>query len=75
MTQSLINHAYNIIPDGHILWTHVTSPFVNEKIYDDVIKLYKKILKFKKYDSLMSITKIKGFVWDDKKSINYNSKK
>ena len=75
MTQSLINHAYNIIPDGHILWTHVTSPFVNEKIYDDVIKLYKKILKLKKYDSLMSITKIKGFVWDDKKSINYNSKK
>lgn len=75
MTQSLINHAYNIIPDGHILWTHVTSPFVNEKIYDDAIKLYKKLLKLKKYDSLMSITKIKGFVWDDKRSVNYNSKK
>ena len=74
-TQKLIEHASNIIPDGHILWTHVTSPFVSEKIYDDVIKVYKKILKAKRFDSLMSVTKIKGFVWDDKRSINYNSKK
>ena len=34
----LIHHAIDIIPDGHILWTHVTSPFINEMIYDKVIK-------------------------------------
>ncbi len=74
-TQKLIDHAMNIIPDGHILWTHVTSPFIDEKIYDGAIKKYKKIIRSKYYDSLMSVSKIKGFVWDDKKSINYNYKK
>ena len=71
MTQKLINHAIKVVPDGHILWTHVTSPFVSSRIYDEVIKKYKYCLR-KRYDSLMSITKIKGFIWDDKKSINYN---
>lgn len=28
-----------------------------------------------KYDSLMTVTKIKGFVWDEKKSLNYNYSK
>jgi len=74
MTQRLISHAAEIIPDGHILWTHVTSPFVNSKIYDEVIKAYKKILK-KNYDSLMTVTKVKGFIWNEKNSINYNYKK
>tara|TARA_Y100001970_G_scaffold273245_1_gene371145 strand:- start:626 stop:1315 length:690 start_codon:yes stop_codon:yes gene_type:complete len=74
VTQKLIKHAMEIIPDGHILWTHVTSPFVDSKIYDQVIKKYKSAIK-SKYDSLMTITKIKGFVWDDKKSLNYNYKK
>ena len=70
----LVKHAMNIIPDGHILWTHVTSPFVNSRIYDEAIRKYQKIIKLK-YDSLMTITKVKGFIWDQKKSINYNYKK
>ena len=73
VTQKLIKHAMNIIPDGHILWTHVTSPFVESKMYDQVIKKYKNVIKLK-YDSLMTVTKIKGFVWDEKKSLNYNYK-
>ena len=74
VTQKLIEHASDIVPDGHILWTHVTSPFVNKNIYEKIIKKYKQILK-KKYDSLMTVTELKGFVWDNKKPINYNSKK
>ena len=74
VTQKLIEHASDIIPDGHILWTHVTSPFVNKSIYEKIIKKYKQIIK-KKYDSLMTVTELKGFVWDNKKPINYNSKK
>ncbi len=70
----LVKHAMNIIPDGHILWTHVTSPFVNSRIYDEAIRKYQKIIKLK-YDSLMTITKVKGFIWDQKKSINYNYNK
>ena len=72
--KQLVKHAMNIIPDGHILWTHVTSPFINSRIYDEAIRKYQKIIKLK-YDSLMTVTKIKGFIWDQKKSINYNYKK
>jgi CMP-N-acetylneuraminic acid synthetase len=74
ITQKLITHAMEIIPDGHILWTHVTSPFVGPKIYDQAIKKYQNVLK-KEYDSLMTVTKVKGFIWDDTKPINYNYKK
>jgi len=70
-TQTLINHAKDLIREGHILWTHVTSPIINEKIYDKIIFEYKKCLR-KKYDSLMTVTKIGGFVWNDKSPINYN---
>ena len=73
-TQKLIEHASNIIPDGHILWTHVTSPFVTRLIYEKIIKKYKQIIKTK-HDSLMTITEIKGFIWNNKKPINYNNKK
>ena len=70
----LVKHAIKIMPNDHILWTHVTSPFVNSRIYNDSIKKYKKMIKYG-YDSLMSVTKLKGFIWDDTKSINYDYKK
>ena len=38
-TQKLINHASDLIPDGHILWTHVTSPFVNNNIYEKIVEI------------------------------------
>ena len=60
-TQELINHVSEIIPDGHILWTHVTSPFVSSYIYEKIINKYKKILKKKNYDSLMTVNELKGF--------------
>ncbi len=73
-TQKLINHAADIIPDGHILWTHVTSPFVNSLMYEKIIKKYTKVLR-EKYDSLMTVTELKGFIWNEKKPINYDNKK
>ena len=72
-TQALIDHASDLIKDGHILWTHVTSPIINEKIYDKIISKYKICLK-RKYDSLMTVTKIGGFIWGDDAPINYNNK-
>ena len=73
-TQKLINHACEIIPDGHIMWTHVTSPFVNEKMYEKIIEKYQKVLKMGK-DSLMTITELKGFYWLNNRPVNYNNKK
>jgi len=69
-TDDLINYVPEIMPDGHILWTHVTSPFIGPDIYDKIIKTYFNNLK--KYDSLMTVTKIQKFIWNDTKPINYD---
>lgn len=71
----LVNHAIDIMPNDHILWTHVTSPFVNEKIYDEIIRKYMSVLNSNKADSLMTITKYYGFFWMKNKPINYNFSK
>ena len=69
-TDDLINYVPEIMPDGHILWTHVTSPFIGPDIYDKIIKTYFNNLK--KYDSLMTVTKIQKFIWNDTQPINYD---
>jgi CMP-N-acetylneuraminic acid synthetase len=72
-TDDVIIHARDCITEGSILWTHVTSPFVNEEIYDDAIQKYYKSLKEQSYDSLMSVTKIQKFLFSkDGFPINYN---
>jgi len=70
-TDELVGHALELIPTGHILWTHVTSPFINAKVYDLIIKDYFDSLA-KGYDSLMTTTLIHGFLWNELEPINYN---
>ncbi len=69
-TDDLIKYVPSIVKDCIILWTHVTSPFVTENIYDDMIDKY--LENTNKYDSLMSVTKIQKFFWDNEKPINYD---
>lgn len=71
-TDSLVRHAADLIKEGHILWTHVTSPFITFKHYDAIIRSYKKSLN-NGYDSLMTTTLIYGFLWQDEKPFNYDS--
>jgi len=73
-TDDLIKYVGNIFDkNDHILWTHVTSPFFNEKNYEDAISEYKK--KIKKYDTLIGSNFIQDFIFDLKKPVNYNYKK
>ena len=37
-TLDLTKHASDIIKEGHILWTHVTSPLTDSFSYDKIIK-------------------------------------
>ena len=41
-TDRLIKYVPKIILEGHVLWTHVTSPFFDNKEYEKSINLYKK---------------------------------
>lgn len=70
-TDALVDHAVELIENSHILWTHVTSPFITAEKYDEIIKKYKQCLK-EGYDSLMTTTLIYGFLWQDEKPLNYN---
>ncbi|MCH9852548.1 MAG: acylneuraminate cytidylyltransferase family protein [Alphaproteobacteria bacterium] len=70
-TDDLIQYVEHIIPEGDVLWTHVTSPFVNEKIYADAIIKYKENLT-KNHQSLMSVIEIKNYLWQNGLPINYD---
>ncbi len=70
-TDQLVAHALELIPEGHILWTHATSPFITAKHYDEVIRAYWKQRELG-YDSLMTTTAIHGFLWQDEQPLNYD---
>jgi len=70
-TDELISHVLELIPEGDILWTHVTSPFVNADIYNNVINKYEEVKK-EGFDSLMTTNLIHGFLWTKKGPINYD---
>lgn len=74
-TDDLVKYVPSIISEGAVLWTHVTSPFVDEKIYSKAIEVYKKALSEKTHDSLMSVTALRTFIWDKKGAVNYDRKK
>lgn len=58
----LVNYVPLICNQPHILWTHVTSPFVSAEDYDEAIKNYFDVME-DGYDSLMSVKKIQNFLW------------
>lgn len=70
-TDELIQHAYQLIPKGHILWTHVTSPFVNSNLYIDIVDSYLRSL-CDGFDSLFTATELQAFLWQDGRPINYD---
>lgn len=69
-TDQLIQYVPSVIAEGDILWTHVTSPFMDEAQYDHMIDLYYRNLS-KGYDSLMTAKVIYGFLWNKTGPINY----
>lgn len=74
-TDDLVKYVPTVIHEGAVLWTHVTSPFVDEKIYDKAIKAYKEAIEQGTYDSLMSVTALRTFIWDKEGAINYDREK
>lgn len=70
-TDALVTHALDLIPEGEVLWTHVTSPFITDQHYDAIIQSYREKLN-NGYDSLMTTTAIFGFLWQDDKPLNYD---
>lgn len=70
-TDELVAHALELVGEGNILWTHVTSPFVTARDYDQIIDKYYEALG-QGFDSLMTTNLIHGFIWDDNGPVNYD---
>ncbi len=74
-TDDLVKYVPTIISEGAVLWTHVTSPFIDGKIYEEAINVYKDALVKGKNDSLMSVTALRTFIWNKEGAINYDRNK
>lgn len=70
-TDDLIAYVSEIMPEDDILWTHVTSPFIDMTDYENCIKSYYQNLE-NGFDSLMTAKKLQGFIWKQGRAISYD---
>ncbi|OEK05210.1 acylneuraminate cytidylyltransferase family protein [Roseivirga misakiensis] len=59
----LINYVPEITSCPHVLWGHVTTPFVDGADYDQVVSAYFEALN-EGYDSLVTVKELKNFLID-----------
>jgi len=65
----MLEHIASQCTTEHILYSPVTSPFISINHIKNAIKIYKNLNT--KYDCVITKSKIKEFIWDDNKPINY----
>ena len=70
-TGELIKYASTVLQGEHILWTHVTSPFITALDYVTLIQTYFNSL-VEGFDSLMTVTKHQKFILDHNKKFNFD---
>lgn len=71
-TDELCEYFANTLEFEHLLWTHVTSPFVTKQVYEDAIDKYFTGLESGN-DSLIGVKKTQEFVWRaDRTAVNYS---
>ena len=60
-----VEYVPTVVDFDHIIWVHVTEPFIDKDCLSKAIDLYKKdVLEGESHDSLMSCSKIQTFLWD-----------
>ena len=76
--QDFINYIPTIVDAEHIFWVHTTAPFADTAILNDALDHYEhQVLGQRKYDSLLSVTKIQQFLWSERenKCVNHDRSK
>ena len=68
----LINYVPTITNADHILWGHVTTPFADASDYDNAIDVYFEKIN-NGFDSLVSVTPFKNFLFNKAGEIINNS--
>ena len=72
-TDDVVGYVPSIIPEGDVLWTHVTSPFFGAEDYAAAIAAYRAARGAGTHDSLLGVTELKTFIWNGAgQPINYD---
>lgn len=69
-TDELIAYALSVVDADVLLWTHVTSPFLEASHYASILTSYDDALR-RGFDSLMTVTPIRTFLWTKDGPMNY----
>lgn len=69
-TDELIKYVPVIMDEGHVFWTHVTSPFFASSQIDASIQEYLSLTE--EFDSLMGVESLQDFLWQAGKPLNYS---
>jgi CMP-N-acetylneuraminic acid synthetase len=71
-TDEVIAYVPSIVPEGAVLWTHVTSPFFDALEYSAAIAAYNAALSEGTNDSLMGVLALRTFMWNKDGPVNYD---
>jgi CMP-N-acetylneuraminic acid synthetase len=69
-TDSLIQYGLETVDCETMVWTHVTSPFFDEREYARALNAYRE-RDTGAFDSLMAVTRIQSFCWVNGAPVNY----
>jgi len=67
-----VSYVPTIMPQGVVLWTHVTSPFFDGAEIDRSVLSYRCEVESGAYDSLMGVSRIQTFLWNEKGCISHD---
>ena len=73
-TDDVIKYVAAKLDFEHLLWTHVTSPFLTSQDYDICVEKYWHCCN-QGFDSLMTVQSHQSFYWNEEKPITYNRNK
>jgi len=59
----------------HIMFVNCTSPLIKKKTIEDLIKIFKKKILTKKYDSINTVSAMKEFLFFKNKPMNFKNNK
>ena len=71
----LIVHVVSSIDAKHVAWTPCVCPFFDETEFTESFNNYEENVIHGKYDSLVSVTSLRSYIWSDKKALNYSPNK
>jgi CMP-N-acetylneuraminic acid synthetase len=71
----LIVHVVTPIDAKHVAWAPCVCPFFDETEFMESFNNYEENVIHGKYDSLVSVTSLRSYIWSDTKALNYSPNK